>query len=106
MIVYIRHQLADSITTSDLIHINEASTLNNQSHDLNSLPNDKFLHKPKFKAFADDKIIVAKLMIYDSGRVENIVGKGENAGHQHFLLFQQCFQKGSYSGKLKVEIVW
>ena len=22
---------------------------------------------------------------------ENIVGKGENAGHQHFLLFQQCF---------------
>ena len=22
---------------------------------------------------------------------ENIVGKGENAGDQHFLLFQQCF---------------
>ena len=22
---------------------------------------------------------------------ENIVGKGENAGHQHFLLFSQCF---------------
>ena len=22
---------------------------------------------------------------------ENIVGKGENAGNQHFLLFQQCF---------------
>ena len=22
---------------------------------------------------------------------ENIVGKGENAGHQHFLLFPQCF---------------
>ena len=21
----------------------------------------------------------------------NIVGKGENAGYQHFLLFQQCF---------------
>ena len=26
-------------------------------------------------------------------RVENIVGKGENAGYQHFLLFPQCFQK-------------
>ena len=26
-------------------------------------------------------------------RVENIVGKEENAGYQHFLLFQQCFQK-------------
>ena len=23
---------------------------------------------------------------------ENIVGKGENAGYQHFLLFPQCFQ--------------
>ena len=23
---------------------------------------------------------------------ENIVGKGENAGNQHVLLFQQCFQ--------------
>ena len=22
---------------------------------------------------------------------ENIVGKGENAGNQHFLLFLQCF---------------
>ena len=22
---------------------------------------------------------------------ENIVGKGENAGNQHFLLFSQCF---------------
>ena len=32
--------------------------------------------------------------------IENIVGKGENAGYQHFLLFQHCFQKsltlGSY----------
>ena len=28
------------------------------------------------------------------GRVENVVGKGENAGYQHFLLFPQCFQKG------------
>ena len=26
---------------------------------------------------------------------ENIVGKGENAGYQHFLLFQQYFQKPS-----------
>ena len=29
-------------------------------------------------------------------RVENIVGKGENAGHQHFLLFPQCFEKGFF----------
>ena len=38
--------------------------------------------------------------------VENIEGKGENAGYQHFLLFPQCFQKASFSGSLKVGIVW
>ena len=27
------------------------------------------------------------------GRVENTVGKGENAGDQHFLLFLQCFKR-------------
>ena len=31
-----------------------------------------------------------------SGRVENVVGKGENASYQHFLLFSQCFQKASF----------
>ena len=36
---------------------------------------------------------------------ENIVGKGENAGNQHFLLFPQCFQRASSSGSLKVGIV-
>ena len=34
--------------------------------------------------------------------VENIVGKGENAGYQHFLLFPHCFPKASTSGFLKV----
>ena len=28
-------------------------------------------------------------------KVENSRGKGENASYQHFLLFQQCFQKAS-----------
>ena len=43
-----------------------------------------------------------KLVFY---KVENIVGKGENAVYQHFLLFPQCFQKDSFSGSLKVGIV-
>ena len=34
------------------------------------------------------------------GRVENNVGKGENAGYQHFLLFPTMFSKG-----LSVEVV-
>ena len=44
-------------------------------------------------------------MIPHFDRVENTVGKGENAGYQHFLLFPQCFLKPSSLGSLKVEIV-
>ena len=39
------------------------------------------------------------------GRVENIVGKGENVGYRHFLLFSRCFQNTSFSGLSKVGIV-
>ena len=39
-------------------------------------------------------------------RVENIVGKGENAGYQHFLLFPQCFEKASFPDTSKGVIVW
>ena len=31
-------------------------------------------------------------MIAGYDRAEKIVGKGENAGYQHFLLFPHCFQ--------------
>ena len=67
-----------------------------------SLPNDKFLDSTNFKAFADDKSNVGKIIISLLDRVENIVGKGENAGYQHFLLFPHCFQKAASSGSLKV----
>ena len=66
-----------------------------------SLPNDKILGQSKFKAFADNKIIVTQKMKFTFGRVENIVEKGENAGYQHFLLFPQCFQKLSFHEELK-----
>ena len=39
-------------------------------------------------------------------RVENTVGKGENAGYQHFLLFPQCFEKASFPDTSKDAIVW
>ena len=32
-------------------------------------------------------------MKFVMGRVKNVVGKGENAGNQHFLLCPQCFPK-------------
>ena len=28
--------------------------------------------------------------------VQNIVGKGENAGYQHFLLFPKCFKNAIF----------
>ena len=71
-----------------------------------TLPNDKILDWSKLKAFADDKINVNQKLKFDLGRIENIVGKGENAGYQHFLLFPQCFQRASFSGALKVGIAW
>ena len=58
------------------------------------------------KAFADNKIKVLKMMIFFFDRVENIVGKGENAGYRHVLLFPQCFQRAFYPESLKVGIVW
>ena len=48
---------------------------------VNSLPNDKILDVTKFKA------------------EYNTLGKGENAGYQHFLLFQQCFPKPFLKGR-------
>ena len=51
------------------------------------------------KAFVDDQKKKANLKSNSEFRwIENIVEKGENAGYQHCLLFQQCFQKPSFSG--------
>ena len=73
---------------------------------VNSLPNENFLDWSKLKALADNKIKLAEKLRFVLGRVENIVGKGENAGYQHFLFFPQRFQKASISGSLKVGTVW
>ena len=58
------------------------------------------------KAFADNNLNVNQKFKFALGRVKNIVGKGENAGYQHFLLFPQCFQKAIFLGSLKVGIMW
>ena len=59
----------------------------------------------KLKALADDKIDVVKIKISLLDSVENTLGKGENAGYQHFLLFLQRFPKPSFFGSLQVGIV-
>ena len=52
-------------------------------------------------AFADDKLYRTYSMKYAHHRIENIVGKGENAGNQHFLLFPQYFAKAYFQGREK-----
>ena len=63
---------------------------------VNSLPNNKFLDWFKLKALADDKLNIPKMMISRFDREENTVGKGENTGYQHFLLFPLYFPKASF----------
>ena len=60
---------------------------------LNPFPNNKILDWFELKEFADDKF-----KFHENGRMffkwtENIVGKGEIARYEQFLLFPQCFQK-------------
>ena len=66
----------------------------------NSLPKDNILDVTKLKAFADDRINEAKMVICVFNRIENIVGKEENAGYQHFS-FSLMLSKGSFLGVVK-----
>ena len=59
---------------------------------VNALSHNKLLNSSKLKAFADDKRNVTEKL--KSVLERKIVGKGENAGYQHFLLFPQCFSTG------------
>ena len=72
----------------------------------NSLPNIKNFDVTKLKAFADDRINEAHMIIFSVDGVEKIVGKGENAGYQHFLLFPQCFLRLPFVGSSKGGILW
>ena len=68
-------------------------------------PNYKILTLFKLKAFTDDKLDVTPKLKFGMGKVENILGNGENAGCQCSLLFLQCFQRPSFSGLLEVGIM-
>ena len=57
----------------------------------NPLPNNKILDNSNLTAFADDKCNYTENVKYAYHRVENIVGKRENAGYQHFAIFPQSF---------------
>ena len=63
---------------------------------LNPLPNDKILDVTKLKASADEKLNFVKMTISLLARVENTVGKGENAGYKHFFPFSPVFSKAFF----------
>ena len=58
----------------------------------NPLPHKKNLDWSKLKAFADDKIKLTENLKSVLWKIENIVGKGENAGYQFSTLHEPNFK--------------
>ena len=75
-------------------------------YSIKSLPDDKIIDLPKLKALTDDKLNVAQMLELFFNRLENILGKGENANNQHFLFSQNVYKGHSPSGSLNLGIVW
>ena len=73
---------------------------------VNPLPDDKILDRSNLKQSAEDNLKFDENSRKFSKRVENIVGKGEIARYEQFLLFPQCFQKASFLGASKGVIEW
>ena len=65
----------------------------------------QFLGWFKLKAFANCTLNLSEIIAFVCESVENLVGKGENAGHQHFLLFPQDFQRAVFRGLVKLTFV-
>ena len=61
------------------------------SQKINYFTDDKCLHLSKLKAFADDNFHVDQIIQLFFERVENLVGKVENAGNKHFFPFLTMF---------------
>ena len=57
----------------------------------NPFTNDKIFDGTKLKKFEDNKLNVAKMTISLFDIAENNMGKGENAGYQHFLKRRKCW---------------
>ena len=73
---------------------------------LTHYPRRQILDPSKLKEFADGSFKFDENGRKLSKRVENIVGKGEIACYEQFLLFPQGFQKVCFPGASKGVIVW
>ena len=67
----------------------------------NPLPEDKILAQSKLKAFAYAHFTMTQVMQSFFDRLENFVGKGEDTGYQHLLLFVTMFSKGFFPRVVK-----
>ena len=76
-------------------HFHQFSKICHLEKTSNRVPLFKYSHK-------DENLSVAQMIEFIFDCTEKIVGKAENTGHQHFLLFQ----KASACGLLTVRIVW
>ena len=77
--------------------------MNKYRRSCNSVPNDKILYWTKLKVFAGAKMNAIEKLKCVLGWVENILGKGENAGFQYFLFLPQLFLNASFSGYFMVK---
>ena len=66
----------------------------------------QILDSSKLKEFADNNFKFDGNGRKLSKQVENIVGKGEIAHYEQFLIFPQCFQKACFPEASKGVIVW
>ena len=71
---------------------------------VNPLPDDKILALSRFERICRQPVNCYSILSFY--KVENIVGKEENVGCQHFLLFPKCSQKAFASWASKVVFVW
>ena len=71
-----------------------------------TLTRRQILDSSKLTEFADDNFKLDENETKLSKQVENIVGKGEIARYEQFLLFPQCFQKACFPEASKGVIVW
>ena len=66
------------------------------------MSDDEISALPKMTAYADGHFILAQVVRFFCEIIENIMGKGENTGYQHFLLFPNVLKKISSQEHQKV----
>ena len=66
----------------------------------------QILDSSKLKVLADNNLKFERNSRKLFQPIENMVGKGEIARYEQFLLFPQCFQKVCFPGVSKGVIVW